>query len=75
MENNPSLKIVLEISFLSSCIFSFEYLIPAGARYNDNIKAKFGADSDLQIFHNTSDSVINSAVLVILNYKMVEIQS
>ncbi len=30
-------------------------------RYNDNIKAKFGADSDLQIFHNTSDSVINSA--------------
>mgnify|MGYP003312064737 CR=1 FL=1 len=40
MENNPSLKIVLEISFLSSCIFSFEYLIPAGARYNDNIKSK-----------------------------------
>tara|TARA_Y100000816_G_scaffold221651_1_gene166630 strand:+ start:546 stop:4844 length:4299 start_codon:yes stop_codon:yes gene_type:complete len=30
-------------------------------RYNDNIKAKFGADSDLQIFHNTSDSIINSS--------------
>ena len=30
-------------------------------RYNDNIKAKFGADSDLQIFHNTTDSVINAA--------------
>ena len=43
MENNPSLKIVLEISFLSSCIFSFEYLIPAGARYNDNIKRKIDA--------------------------------
>ena len=30
-------------------------------RYNDNIKAKFGNDSDLQIFHNTSDSVINAS--------------
>ena len=30
-------------------------------RYNDNIKVKFGADSDLQIFHNTTDSVINAS--------------
>ena len=30
-------------------------------RYNDNVKAKFGTDSDLQIFHNTSDSVINAS--------------
>jgi len=30
-------------------------------RYNDNIKAKFGNDSDLQIFHNTSDSIINAS--------------
>ena len=30
-------------------------------RYNDNIKVKFGADSDLQIFHNTSDSIINAS--------------
>ena len=30
-------------------------------KYNDNIKAKFGADSDLQIFHNTSDSIINAS--------------
>ena len=30
-------------------------------RYNDNIKCKFGADSDLQIFHNTNDSILNSA--------------
>ena len=30
-------------------------------RYNDNIKAKFGTDSDLQIFHNTSDSIINAS--------------
>ena len=30
-------------------------------RYNDNIKVKFGADSDLQIFHNTADSIINAS--------------
>ena len=30
-------------------------------KYNDNIKAKFGADSDLQIFHNTNDSIINAS--------------
>ena len=30
-------------------------------RYNDNIKAKFGTDSDLQIFHDTNDSVINAS--------------
>ena len=30
-------------------------------RYNDNIKAKYGDDSDLQIFHNTNDSVLNAA--------------
>ena len=30
-------------------------------KYNDNIKAKFGTDSDLQIFHNTSDSIINAS--------------
>ena len=30
-------------------------------RYNDNIKVKFGADSDLQIFHNTTDSIINAS--------------
>ncbi len=30
-------------------------------RYNDNIKAKFGTDSDLQIFHDTSDSIINAS--------------
>ena len=30
-------------------------------RYNDNIKCKFGTDSDLQIFHNTSHSIINAA--------------
>ena len=30
-------------------------------RYNDNIKVKFGTDSDLQIFHNTSDSIINAS--------------
>jgi hypothetical protein len=30
-------------------------------RYNDNIKAKFGNDSDLQIFHNTTDSIINAS--------------
>ena len=30
-------------------------------RYNDNIKAKFGNDSDLQIFHNTSNSIINAS--------------
>ena len=30
-------------------------------RYNDNVKAKFGTDSDLQIFHNTTDSIINAS--------------
>ena len=30
-------------------------------RYNDNVKAKYGNDSDLQIFHNTNDSVLNAA--------------
>ena len=30
-------------------------------RYNDNIKCKFGTDSDLQIFHNTTDSIINAS--------------
>ena len=30
-------------------------------RYNDNVKAKYGDDSDLQIFHNTNDSVLNAA--------------
>ena len=30
-------------------------------RYEDNIKVKFGADSDLQIFHNTNDSIINAS--------------
>ena len=30
-------------------------------RYEDNIKVKFGADSDLQIFHNTADSIINAS--------------
>ena len=30
-------------------------------RYNDNIKAKFGNDSDLQIFHNANNSIINNA--------------
>jgi cytoskeletal protein CcmA (bactofilin family) len=30
-------------------------------KYNDNVKAKFGSDSDLQIFHNTSDSIINAS--------------
>ena len=30
-------------------------------RYNDGIKAKFGNDSDLQIFHNTTDSIINAS--------------
>jgi len=30
-------------------------------RYNDNIKAKYGNDSDLQIFHNTTDSIINAS--------------
>jgi len=30
-------------------------------RYNDNIKALFGTGSDLEIFHNTSDSIINDA--------------
>jgi hypothetical protein len=30
-------------------------------RYNDNIKVKFGTDSDLQIFHNTTDSIINAS--------------
>ena len=30
-------------------------------RYNDNIKCKFGTDSDLQIFHNTADSIINAS--------------
>tara|TARA_B100002019_G_scaffold135329_1_gene116660 strand:- start:185 stop:3631 length:3447 start_codon:yes stop_codon:yes gene_type:complete len=30
-------------------------------RYNDNIKCKFGNDSDLQIFHNTTDSIINAS--------------
>ncbi len=30
-------------------------------RYNDNVKAKFGSDSDLQIFHNTTDSIINAS--------------
>ena len=30
-------------------------------RYNDNVKAKFGNDSDLQIFHNTTDSIINAS--------------
>lgn len=30
-------------------------------RYEDNIKVKFGQDSDLQIFHNTTDSIINAS--------------
>ena len=30
-------------------------------RYNDNVKAKYGNDSDLQIFHNTTDSIIDAA--------------
>ena len=30
-------------------------------RYNDNVKVKFGTDSDLQIFHNTTDSIINAS--------------
>ena len=30
-------------------------------RYNDNVKAKYGNDSDLQIFHNANDSIINAA--------------
>ena len=30
-------------------------------RYNDNVKAKFGTDSDLQIFHDTNDSLINAS--------------
>ena len=30
-------------------------------RYNDNVKLKLGTDSDLQIFHNTSDSIINAS--------------
>ena len=30
-------------------------------KYNDNIKVKFGTDSDLLIFHDTNDSIINEA--------------
>lgn len=30
-------------------------------RYNNNIKAKFGNNSDLQIFFDTSDSIINAS--------------
>tara|TARA_B100000902_G_scaffold3692_1_gene4735 strand:+ start:11801 stop:14971 length:3171 start_codon:yes stop_codon:yes gene_type:complete len=30
-------------------------------KYNDNIKAKFGSDSDLLIFHDTNDSIINES--------------
>ena len=30
-------------------------------RYNDNIKAKYGNDSDLQIFHDSNDSIINAS--------------
>ena len=30
-------------------------------RYNDNVKLKLGTDSDLQIFHNTTDSIINAS--------------
>ena len=30
-------------------------------KYNDNIKCKFGSDSDLLIFHDTNDSIINEA--------------
>ena len=30
-------------------------------KYNDNVKVKFGTDSDLQIFHNTTDSIINAS--------------
>ena len=30
-------------------------------KYNDNVKVKFGTDSDLLIFHDTNDSIINEA--------------
>ena len=30
-------------------------------RYNDNVKAKYGDDSDLQIFHDSNHSIINAA--------------
>ena len=30
-------------------------------KYNDNVKVKFGTDSDLQIFHDTNDSLINAS--------------
>jgi len=30
-------------------------------RYNDNVKAKYGNDSDLQIFHDSNNSLINNS--------------
>tara|TARA_Y100000004_G_scaffold157737_1_gene183602 strand:- start:274 stop:1689 length:1416 start_codon:yes stop_codon:yes gene_type:complete len=32
-----------------------------GVDFNDNVKARFGDSNDLEIFHNTSNSVINDA--------------